>query len=321
MSKLETNISISPPKEQLMLYCYNEHFNSFVKLYNKKKLPNVILLEGLKGSGKSTFAYHFINYMLSFDEKYSYSVEEFKINPENLTYKFIQNNTHPNFFLLERDLSESYIKIDQVRSLLKFLTKSAYKKNKKIVLIDSADHLNNNSSNALLHCLEEQSENTFFFIISNNLAKVQNTIKSRCVEYRFHFNFFKKKEIFDKITTEHQLNLNNSSLVNFFNFDTPGNILRYFHAFYETDFNFSEDILTSIYYLMDQYKNKKESYLINFISIFIESYYNNLSFNNPSNSNAYFTSRDKILYLINDMQNYNLDKKNLLIEIDNILTN
>ena len=47
-------MEILPSKEQLNLFGYEEYFNSFVKIYNKKKLPNVLLINGPKGTGKST---------------------------------------------------------------------------------------------------------------------------------------------------------------------------------------------------------------------------------------------------------------------------
>ena len=50
-------------------------------------------------------------------------------------------------------------------------------------------------------------------------------------------------------------------------------------------------------------------------------FYNKLSQNDSNNINNYFTNKNKILYLINDMKKFNLDKKNLLITIDNILKN
>ena len=59
------NIEILSSKNQLSLFGYESYFNSFVKLYKKNELPNVILLNGPKGLGKATFAYHFINYILS----------------------------------------------------------------------------------------------------------------------------------------------------------------------------------------------------------------------------------------------------------------
>ena len=65
-------IKIIEPKNQINLYGYENYFNSFKTLYEKNKLPNAILLSGPKGLGKSTFAYHFINYLLSKDEKSHY---------------------------------------------------------------------------------------------------------------------------------------------------------------------------------------------------------------------------------------------------------
>ena len=52
---------IISPKNQLLLFGYQNYFNSFVKLFHNNKLPNIILLSGQKGSGKATFTYHFIN--------------------------------------------------------------------------------------------------------------------------------------------------------------------------------------------------------------------------------------------------------------------
>ena len=73
-------INISEPINQLRLYGYEDYFISFKKLYEKNKLPNTILLTGQKGIGKSTFIYHFINYLLSQYEKEKYSLENFIIN-------------------------------------------------------------------------------------------------------------------------------------------------------------------------------------------------------------------------------------------------
>ena len=65
MSNSNADLTIIPPKNQIHLFGYEHYFKSFIKLYLKNKLPNTILLSGPKGSGKATFAYHFINYLLS----------------------------------------------------------------------------------------------------------------------------------------------------------------------------------------------------------------------------------------------------------------
>ena len=193
--KKKNKIDIINPINQLNLYGFQNYFLQFVTLYKKKVLPNIILLSGEKGIGKATFSYHFINYLLSEKEKYSYSTDKFKINSENFSYKLVNNSTHPNFFLLDSvSLGES-IKIDQARSLLKFLNQTNSLNNLKVILIDNADLLNINSSNSLLKSIEEPSINTFFFIIDNNSSSLLDTIKSRSLKFKFHFNLIEKKYI------------------------------------------------------------------------------------------------------------------------------
>ena len=50
-----------------------------------------------------------------------------------------------------------------------------------------------------------------------------------------------------------------------------------------------------------------------------ENFYNELSLNNSANINHYYNNRNKILYLINDMNKFHLNKKDLLFTIDKIL--
>ena len=62
------------------------------KLYKDNLLPNKILLTGQSGLGKSTFAYHFINYLLSIDEDYSYSISDYKINQHEIFDKMAKHS-------------------------------------------------------------------------------------------------------------------------------------------------------------------------------------------------------------------------------------
>jgi len=319
--KTNNKIEICEPKDQLKLYGYENYFNSFKNLYKNNKLPNVILLTGQKGLGKATFAYHFINYLLSISEEYKYSHENFTINTKNSTFKLIQNQIHPNFIALQNDLFKENIKIDQVRNLFKFLNKSTYLHNIKIVLLDNAEYLNINSSNALLKSLEEPSSNTFFFIINNSLSKVSDTIKSRCVEFKFHFNHFEKKNIFDKIVKNYQLNYTERDIDSFFYFQAPGNLLKYLLILNDSNFNISKDHLSSILYLIDIFKNQNDFELLDLICILIENYYRELSLYDIDNLNVHFMNKYKILHLINDMKKFKLDKKSLFTTVIRILKN
>ena len=70
---------------------------------------------------------------------------------------------------------------------------------------------------------------------------------------------------------------------------------------------------------MEKFKASKNNYLLSFINLLIERYYNKLSITDNNNINQYFIKKSKIQYMINDMKKFNLDKKNLLISIDRIL--
>ena len=70
--KINENIEIIEPIKQFHLFGFANYFNLFINLYKKNALPNTILLNGQKGSGKSTFTFHFINYLLSQNEENNY---------------------------------------------------------------------------------------------------------------------------------------------------------------------------------------------------------------------------------------------------------
>ena len=319
--KSEKSVEIIKPNVQLNLFGYEDYFKSFDEMYENNRLPNTMLLSGAKGLGKSTFIYHFINYLLSKDEKYKYDKSKFSIDQNNSSYKLIQNGIHTNFFLLDAINYDESIKIRQIRRLLLFLNKSTYYKDLKIVLLDNAEYLNINSSNALLKAIEEPSENTFFFVINNNSQKILRTIKSRCIDFKFNFNFSEKKDIFYKISKSYDLNFTETDLNNFLNFDTQGNILNYLAILKNSGFNISKDYLSCISYFLDLYAATSDSKILSFISLFIQNFYNQLSLKNSLFVSTYQNNLSKILYLINDMKKFHLDKKNFIFTIDKIIKN
>ena len=315
------NLEILSPKNQLQLFGYDDYFNSFIKLFNKNKLPNTILLSGLKGSGKATFTYHFINYLFSYREQDKYSVSNFAISSDNKSYKRLCNNIHPNFFLLENNTHEESIKIENVRNILRFLNKSTYNSNIKIVMIDNAEYLNVNSSNALLKVLEEHNDNTFFFIIHNDSNRILDTVKSRCIQFRFFFTLSEKKNILESIIKQYKSDFNIEKIDDYIYFDTPGNILRCLKILSDSNGGYTKDKLSTISYLINKYKQKKDPQLLIFISSLIESFYNELSLKNNEKLNIYFYNKSKILKQINDVKKFNLDKNNLFISLQVILKN
>ena len=155
------------PSENTKIYGMENFFNELVGLYKQKKIPNKILLSGKKGSGKSTLAYHLINYILSENEEYKYNLENFSINKDNKSYKLLQNNSHPNFYLIDLLTEKKSIDVGQIREMINYTNKSTFNNMARFILIDNVENLNKNSVNALLKIIEEPNENVFFILINN----------------------------------------------------------------------------------------------------------------------------------------------------------
>jgi len=321
MNTRDLNIDIKEPKRQLSLYGYKDYFQSFIKLFIKNKMPNSILITGPKGIGKSTFVYHIVNYLLSLDEDKKYSINNFLINNENSSFKLINNYIHPNFFLVENQLLSSDIKIEQIRKLNQFINKSTYTRNIKIIMIDNAENLNLNASNALLKPLEEPQANTFFFLIHNSGSKIQDTIRSRCVEFKIFFNEDKKKNIFKNLINQYNNDLETYDVLENLCFDTPGNSLRYLVTLANSNEKTFQSTLSIILFFIEKFKNDKKSENLPYLSFFIEKFYNELILKQNKNLNDSFQNYKKILYQINNMKKFNLDKTNTSIWLKDILIN
>ena len=139
----------------------------------------------------------------------------------------------------------------------------------------------------------------------------------------FQFTFLSKwkKNIFNKILNCYEVYEDISTFDKFFYFDSPGNILRYFFALKNNNNYNSKGTLSSISFFMEMYSSNKDLNLLNFITLFIEIFYNELSLKNTSNVNNYFINKNKILSIIRDTNKFNLDKKNMFFTIDKMLKN
>ena len=321
MNSKDRNIEILEPKNQLNLFGFNDYFNFFIEIFKKKKLPHAIMLNGAKGLGKATFVYHFLNYVLSTNEEKKYSINKFNINNENISFNLLINQTHPNFFLIENKKFEKEIKIEQIRNLHQFLYKSTYSKDLKIVMIDNAESLNLNSSNALLKALEEPNDNTFFFIIHDSSHKISETIRSRCLEFKIFFSNNEKKNIFQNLVDQYNFKINYSEIIQNLSFDTPGNLLKYLLILYNANISINEDKLSIIYYFIDKFKTEKDPKKLPLISFLIEKFYNELILSGDTDLNETTSNYKNILNLLNDMKKFSLDEKNILISIKDILKN
>ena len=173
------------PYNQKILLGYDNLFLNIVNLWKNKKLANKIFFSGSKGIGKATFAYHLINYIFSNKEQFPYDINNYKINNSNKSFNLVKNNSHPNFHLIDLFDDKKVIEIAQIRKMINYANKSAFNNKERIILIDNAENLNLNSSNALLKIVEEPNDNVLFILIFDNNKKILETVKSRCLKFNF----------------------------------------------------------------------------------------------------------------------------------------
>lgn len=72
------------------------------------------------------------------------------------------------------------ITVDDIRSGIQFLSLKSDSNQGRILIINSADKMNENAANALLKILEEPPQNSVVFLLCQNMGKLLPTIKSRC---------------------------------------------------------------------------------------------------------------------------------------------
>jgi DNA polymerase-3 subunit delta' len=307
------------PSANTKLYGMNTYFKEIINLYDLKKMPNKIILSGKSGLGKSTLAYHIVNYILSKDEEYKYDLNKMIINLDNRSYKLLQNKSHPNFYLIDLIEEKKFIDIGQIREMITYTNKSSFNNLPRFILIDNIENLNKNSINALLKIVEEPNENIFFILIHNNEKKILPTLKSRCLTFKINFTFDQSLAVSNLLYGKDILKIINYDLISYYN--TPGEFTKLINFSEEKNINLKDSPLkVLLHILIDNGYYKKNPFvkklLINFIELFFLKEYK-ISRKKKSLFNFYHNFITKI----HNTEKFNLDEESLFLEFKSRLLN
>jgi DNA polymerase-3 subunit delta' len=143
------------------------------------RMHHAWLLAGRRGVGKAAFAMQ--------------AARELVGGPVKGDHPDILVLTHPpkdDKEAAKRDEGKPYetkrnIPIDEVRAMQRRLTTRPTLGEKRAVIVDPADDLETNASNALLKSLEEPPQGTFFLLVAHKVGSLLPTIRSRCRILRF----------------------------------------------------------------------------------------------------------------------------------------
>lgn len=211
------DISLKFPEEQPDLVGHEVEQKLLLDLWNKKSLAGSWLFCGPKGIGKATLAYRLARFILSqpgegqeeglFGQINDVVPVSLEVSENNPVFKSVAQKTNPGLKVIECALKEEELKsrqalidagkpldpeveknrkrfneirIDDIREAEAFLHLTAGANGWRVLIIDAADDMNVNASNALLKSLEEPPAKTVIILISHQPGKLLQTIRSRC---------------------------------------------------------------------------------------------------------------------------------------------
>jgi DNA polymerase-3 subunit delta' len=292
------------------------YFDEMVKLYEIKKFPKVLLLNGKKGLGKFTLVMHFINYIYSRNETISYNLKDKTINTNSLFYNLFLNKTTQDVIFIQAEENKN-IKIDEIRSLKSTLSNSSLSGNYRFTIIDEVEFLNQNSINALLKTLEEPSDNNFFILINNQQAKLIDTISSRCLKNNIFLNSTQRTEAINYLVKDRKI----ESLINFNNNLTPGLFLKFNEIFLKYKISEDDPLFIKLNSLINGYKKDKDKSLINLAFFLIDDLFFQKIKTNKNDINFLLETKSSIIKNINDFVQLNLNINSILNIIEIKLKN
>jgi DNA polymerase-3 subunit delta' len=143
------------------------------------RVAHAYIFLGPKGVGKTLTAVNFakaLNCLASVDNEACDAC---------ISCRKINNSNHPDIFFVKPEKEGASIKIDSIRGLIKDINLKPYEGRKKVYVIDGADLMTQEASNALLKTLEAPPSDSVVILISENLNLLFRTIISRSQVVRF----------------------------------------------------------------------------------------------------------------------------------------
>lgn len=156
------------------------------------RLPHAWLLSGPRGIGKATLAYRFARFLLSDAESeqglFGPAAQDLNVAPESETFRRVAAAGHSDLVTVALGVDEKSgkprkeIVVKDVRSVGDFLHMTPGEGGWRIVVVDSADDMNQSAANALLKVLEEPPRQALLLLVSHAPGRLLPTIRSRCCQ-------------------------------------------------------------------------------------------------------------------------------------------
>jgi DNA polymerase-3 subunit delta' len=161
---------------------HQPQIEAFTRAVSRSRLAHAYLFVGPEGVGKRTFAVELAKALLCEAPPGDGSLEACDHCPSCIQ---IEAGTHPDFLAVTRPEESLEFPIHLMREVCaRFALKSARGRG-KVVVIDDADDLNEESANCFLKTLEEPPPRSVLILIGTSSDRQLPTIVSRCQVVRF----------------------------------------------------------------------------------------------------------------------------------------
>src|SRR5579885_1857225 len=174
---------IPPPRENPDLVGHEAGEATLLACYRSGRLPHAWLITGPRGIGKATLAFRFARFLLAGGAS---SGEGLALSPGHPAFRRVASGGHPDLLVVERGYDprrrrlRSEIVVADTRAIATFLRLTPAEDGWRVVILDGADAMNRNASNAVLKILEEPPERCVLLLVSENPGRLLPTIRSRC---------------------------------------------------------------------------------------------------------------------------------------------
>lgn len=194
------------------VFGHEKQKNLLLSFLQTERLPHAFLFAGQNGIGKKKVAFEFIKHILCVNGNGCDTCRacikiERQTHPDLLLIGPQEKKTYDESGSLDNEekssslTARSYIprsliagdKDGKIRGINQEVLAYPYEGSKRVILIDDADRMRKDASDALLKTLEEPPPYNIFFLITSSEREIPLTIRSRC--FRVSFSPLQRKHI------------------------------------------------------------------------------------------------------------------------------
>lgn len=146
--------------QDLLTHAHDEIFTHLISLLESGKLPHALLFSGPSGIGKKQIA-------------------------QNLAKDILKTNFNAELHMYSPETAMNNYSIDQIRKLQDICQIKPYNGLSRVIILDQADRLGLQASNAFLKLLEEPPSGNYFILISSQSYRLIPTLLSRLQKFQF----------------------------------------------------------------------------------------------------------------------------------------